>query len=55
MIPEVIGNLLFVSCYLLYIMLIDWRMASALLVTIPISIFAFKKLCLDLMRHMLNK
>ncbi len=43
MIPEVIGNLLLSAAIFLYIMLIDWRMASALLVTIPISIFAFKK------------
>ena len=46
MIPEVIGNLLFVSCYLfLYIMLIDWRMACALLVTLyQLRCFAFNKL-----------
>lgn len=43
MIPEVIGNLLLSAAIFLYIMLIDWRMACALLVTIPISIFAFKK------------
>ncbi len=47
MIPEVIGNLLLSAAIFLYIMLIDWRMASALLVTIPISIFAFKKVLMS--------
>ncbi len=55
MIPEVIGNLLLSAAIFLYIMLIDWRMASALLVTIPISIFAFKKvMSSDLIGHILN-
>ncbi|WP_234949950.1 ABC transporter ATP-binding protein [Staphylococcus aureus] len=44
MIPEVIGNLLLSAAIFLYIMLIDWRMACALLVTIPIALFAFNKL-----------
>ncbi|XAP99233.1 ABC transporter ATP-binding protein [Staphylococcus aureus] len=44
MIPEVIGNLLLSVAIFLYIMLIDWRMACALLVTIPIALFAFNKL-----------
>lgn len=45
MIPEVIGNLLLSEfAIFLYIMLIDWRMACALLVTIPIALFAFNKL-----------
>ncbi|WP_309245667.1 ABC transporter ATP-binding protein [Staphylococcus aureus] len=44
MISEVIGNLLLSAAIFLYIMLIDWRMACALLVTIPIALFAFNKL-----------
>ncbi|HEI7353754.1 TPA: ABC transporter ATP-binding protein [Staphylococcus aureus] len=44
MIPEVIGNLLLSAAIFLYIMLIDWRMACALLVTVPIALFAFNKL-----------
>lgn len=44
MIPEVIGNLILSAAIFLYIMLIDWRMACALLVTIPIALFAFNKL-----------
>lgn len=44
MIPEVVGNLLLSAAIFLYIMLIDWRMACALLVTIPIALFAFNKL-----------
>ncbi|MCD9067450.1 ABC transporter ATP-binding protein/permease [Staphylococcus pasteuri] len=43
-IPEVIGNLLLSISIFLYIVIIDWRMACAMLITIPISLFAFKKL-----------
>ncbi|MBF7019917.1 ABC transporter ATP-binding protein [Staphylococcus sp. 18_1_E_LY] len=43
-IPEVIGNLLLSISIFVYIVIIDWRMACAMLITIPIAFFAFKKL-----------
>ncbi|MGZ2417056.1 ATP-binding cassette, subfamily B, bacterial IrtA/YbtP [Staphylococcus caledonicus] len=43
MIPEIIGNLLLSISIFVYIIIIDWRMACAMLITIPISFFAFKK------------
>lgn len=43
-IPEVIGNLLLSISIFLYIVIIDWRMACALLITVPIAFFSFKKL-----------
>ena len=44
MIPEVIGNLLLSISIFVYIVVIDWRMACAMLITVPISCLAFKKL-----------
>ncbi|UXR87171.1 ABC transporter ATP-binding protein [Staphylococcus felis] len=43
-IPEVVGNLLLSISIFVYIVIIDWRMACAMLITVPIAIFAFKKL-----------
>ncbi|HDH0874743.1 TPA: ABC transporter ATP-binding protein [Staphylococcus aureus] len=43
-IPEVVGNLLLSISIFIYILVIDWRMAMAMLVTVPISFIAFKKL-----------
>ncbi|WP_346842646.1 ABC transporter ATP-binding protein [Staphylococcus lugdunensis] len=43
-IPEVIGNLLLSLAIFVCMIVIDWRMACAMLITIPISFFAFKKL-----------
>ena len=44
MIPEVIGNVLLSISIFVFIVMIDWLMACAMLVTVPISFFAFKKL-----------
>lgn len=43
-IPEVIGNLLLSISIFVYIVIIDWRMACAMLITVPLSFIAFKKL-----------
>ncbi|WP_323705509.1 ABC transporter ATP-binding protein [Mammaliicoccus sciuri] len=43
-IPEVVGNLLLSISIFVYIVIIDWRMACAMLITVPIALFAFKKL-----------
>lgn len=43
-IPEVVGNLLLSISIFVYIVIIDWRMACAMLITVPIAFFAFKKL-----------
>ncbi|BCU51349.1 ATP-binding cassette, subfamily B, bacterial IrtA/YbtP [Staphylococcus auricularis] len=44
MIPELIGNLLLSIAIFCYIVVIDWRMACAMLITVPIAFFAFKRL-----------
>lgn len=43
-IPEVVGNLLLSISIFIYIIIIDWRMACAMLITIPLAFFAFKRL-----------
>lgn len=43
-IPEVVGNLMLSISIFTYIVIIDWRMACAMLITLPIAFFAFKKL-----------
>ncbi len=44
LIPEVIGNLLLSLAIFISMIIIDWRIALALLITLPLSLFAFQRL-----------